>query len=82
MFEETGIEMGKNFQAKRFGTIALEKGFITKEQFIEALKIQVKENVEEMGHQLIGTILFALGAMTREQIMEVIDVISKETVHD
>ena len=34
---------------KRFGTIAFEKGFVTKEQLAEALKTQVMEELEKKG---------------------------------
>lgn len=45
----------------RFGTIAIEKGFIKKDQLIEALGCQAKENVEQKEHRLVGQILLDLG---------------------
>ena len=43
---------------KRFGLIAVEKGFITTDQLVEAFKVQVLEEIEKEKHRLIGAILF------------------------
>ena len=58
---------------KRFGFIAVEKGFITTEQLVEAFRIQVTEEIEKGKHTLIGAILFDLGHITLSQIQEVLD---------
>ena len=42
---------------KRFGILAVEKGFVSPEQIREALEIQVRENIEKKKHRFIGTIL-------------------------
>jgi phage-related tail protein len=52
---------------KRFGSIAVKKGFISVEQLIEAVKIQVKEDVEKGESRPIGRILIDLGFLTEEQ---------------
>jgi len=57
---------------KRFGAVAIEKEFITLENLIEAIKIQVTENLEDSEHRLIGQILWEKGYLTTEQINEVI----------
>lgn len=57
---------------KRFGVIAVEKGFITKEQLFEAIKIQIEEDLEGKPHRLIGRILIRLGYLTRGQADEVL----------
>ena len=57
---------------KRFGAVAIEKGFITLENLIEAIKIQVTENLEDSEHRLIGQILWEKGYLTTDQINEVI----------
>ncbi|MEA1933001.1 MAG: hypothetical protein U9N60_00985 [Thermodesulfobacteriota bacterium] len=62
---------------KRFGVIAIEKGFITPEQFVEALKIQVMDDVEKGRHRLIGRIILEQGIMTLDQIDAVLDVLGK-----
>jgi len=57
---------------KRFGVIAVEKGFVTKEQLFEALQIQVEEDLSGTPHTLIGLILIRLGHLTPEQAEEVL----------
>jgi len=56
----------------RFGIVAIDKGFITAEQLIEALRTQVIGDIEQKEHKLIGTILLERGLVTREQIDEVV----------
>ncbi len=63
----------KKRMKNRFGTIAVEKGFINTEELMEALSIQANENVEEGKHRLIGQILLDMGLLTESQIDEVID---------
>ena len=58
---------------KRFGFIAVEKGFITADQLVEAFKVQVLEEIEKDKHRLIGAILFEHGFITLPQIDEVIE---------
>jgi len=57
---------------KRFGLIAVEKGFITADQLVEAFKVQVLEEIEKGKHRLIGSILFEHGFITLPQIDEVL----------
>ena len=64
--------MEKEDFEKRFGTIAEEQGFVTKEQVIEALEIQVKENMEKGKHRFIGQILISLGYLTQSQLKEML----------
>jgi predicted nucleotide-binding protein (sugar kinase/HSP70/actin superfamily) len=58
---------------KRFGVIAVEKGFVKKEQLFEALRIQTEENLEQNRHRLTGVILYELGYITKEQIEEILE---------
>ena len=58
---------------KQFGIIAIEKGFITAENLIETLKIQVEEELENKTHRLIGEILLDKGYITPTQIQDVLD---------
>lgn len=60
---------------KRFGIIAIEKGFITKEQFVEAMAVQIENELEGIRAKNLGTILSELGYMTEEQINEVVRLI-------
>ncbi|UCD30846.1 MAG: hypothetical protein JSW04_15995 [Desulfobacterales bacterium] len=57
---------------KRFGIVAIESGFITPEQLIEAMQIQVYEDIEGTKHRLIGEILREKGYITEVQIDDVI----------
>ena len=60
---------------KQFGIIAIEKGFITAENLIETLKMQVEEEIKNKTHRLIGEILLDKEYITPGQIQEVLDVI-------
>ena len=57
---------------KRFGNIAVEEGLVTQEQVVEALGLQVKENLETKKHRFIGQILVGLGYLTPSQLKEVL----------
>ena len=57
---------------RRFGNVAIRKGFITSEQLIEAITSQIIENVESNQHRLIGSILHEKGYVTIKQIDEVL----------
>ncbi len=57
---------------KRFGFMAVEMGFITLDQIIEAMKIQVREDLEKPKHRLIGEILVDSGFMNPSQVDEVL----------
>ena len=62
---------------KQFGIIAIEKGFITPAMLIEALKIQVEEEVEFHTHRLIGEILMEKDYLTAMRIQEILNLIFK-----
>ena len=57
---------------KRFGTVAIEKGFVEPEHIFEAMEIQILENLEGTEHRLIGQILWEKGYITTKQIDEVV----------
>ena len=58
---------------KRFGAIAIKKGFITLEQLLDAMKVQIVEDLEDVEHRLVGQILWERGYITTEQIKEVLE---------
>ena len=62
---------------KRFGILAVEKGFVTADHVIEALKIQVIEDMQKGKHRLIGRIFLEQGLMTILQIDKVLASIGK-----
>ena len=57
---------------KRFGVIAIEKGFITAEQLIHAIEDQIRDEIGQERHRLIGKILCEKGYMTKPQCDEVL----------
>ncbi len=57
----------KNFR-RRFGSLAVEKGFITLEQLFEAIKVQILEEVGADNHRLLGAILLEQNLITNPQI--------------
>ena len=69
--EESGGNMNHKHTPKRFGVIAVEKGFVTKEQVADALKLQVMEEIEKREHRFIGRILLEQRLINISQIDEV-----------
>jgi hypothetical protein len=57
---------------KRFGVVALEKGFITLDQLADAQHSQLVDNVERGKHRPIGGILSKMGLLTMSQIAEIL----------
>jgi hypothetical protein len=57
---------------KRFGMIAIGKGYITAEDLVKGLTIQVGEDVREIPHRFLGEIFFDMGLMTDQQVDEVL----------
>jgi hypothetical protein len=53
---------------KRFGMIAVDKGFVTPDQLKEALTEQADDNLSDRPHRLIGRIFFDKGWITDGQI--------------
>ena len=64
--------MNEEILVKRFATIAVEKGFITRENFLEARRVQLDQELEGQQPNLIGRILHQLGYITDQQINEVL----------
>ena len=62
----------------RFGVTAINKGFITKDQLVEAMGVQIEDELKGMELRLIGSILCVMNYMTVEQISEVLRVMSRE----
>jgi len=57
---------------KRFGNIAIDMGFLTLNELINALEIQVQEEIDRGERRLIGQILLELKVMTSDQIKQVL----------
>ncbi len=56
----------------RFGKVAADMGFITMDQMLKAIEIQVRENIAFGTHRKIGMILLEEGHITNAQIDEVL----------
>ena len=63
----------KKHYNKRFGTIAVNKGYISEDQLIGALKMQAKENVLEGKHRLLGQIFVEEGLLTNAQVDKILE---------
>ena len=75
-----GNDIDKGISAEynaRFGVVAVNIGFVTIEQVIEALTEQVMENLSNRRHRLLGEIFLEKGWMTPEQIDMVLTELSK-----
>jgi hypothetical protein len=57
---------------KRFGVVGIEKGFITADQLVSALRIQVQEDIEMGYHRLIGKIFVDQDIMSGKQVSEIL----------
>ena len=57
----------------RFGQIALEMGFITENQMVEAFRYQHQQSLSGQEHHLLGNILLDRGWMTSNQVEEVLN---------
>ena len=66
---------------KRFGTIAVDKGYINEDQLIKALEIQAKENVIEGKHRLLGNIFVEQGLLTEEQVDEILETMNQRIMY-
>ena len=80
---ERGYQMVKTtsnieYYEKRFGIIAIEKGFISPEDLIEALKVQVSEEIEIGKHRFFGGILLHHDKITARQVDDVVKTLFKQ----
>lgn len=56
----------------RFGKIAVNRGYINKEQVKQALMEQIEDDLNDKPHRLIGEILFEKDWITWEQMDQVL----------
>lgn len=57
---------------KRFGTTAVEMGFIIPDQLVEAMRLQIEYDITETKHKLIGEYLVELGYMEQSEVEKVL----------
>ena len=61
----------------RFGMVAVQKGFIKKEDIFKALDIQLAEDFSVGRHRLIGKILLDEGLLSLSQVGAVLETLAK-----
>jgi len=62
----------------RFGMIAMSKGFISFEQLMKAMAIQIKDEIEIERHTTIGKILMDQGLLEKTQVDEVVKLLGNK----
>ena len=75
-------ELSKNIQKyeKQFGILAIQKGFISQDELMEALNIQVNEDMEGLKHRLIGEILLDIDYITAGKIQEILNIMFSKQI--
>ena len=66
--------------SRRFGMIAVSRGYVTPEQLKEALAEQVDGDLACRPHQLLGNIFFEKNLMNLNQIERVLDELVMEKI--
>ena len=62
---------------RRFGAIAVQKGFVSLEEVKSAISEQIDDNVNGREHRLLGAILYDNGFITEYQIDIVLQELAK-----
>ncbi|MBW1916188.1 MAG: hypothetical protein JRI86_14855 [Deltaproteobacteria bacterium] len=62
----------------RFGVVAVKKGFVIPEQVVEALEVQVREDLSTGKHRRIGKILLEQQKIDDSQLNEVLHTLTSE----
>lgn len=70
--------LDEDLMEKRFGVVAIEKGFISRDQLLEGVEIQIDEEIEEGVCRAIGAILLEKGYMNLSQIQETLELCDVE----
>ena len=60
-----------------FGHIAIQEGFITLDQLLDALKNQIEDDSRGEPHRLLGRILCEQAAMTWAQVAHVLIILGR-----
>ena len=56
----------------RFATLAMKKGFINLDQFTEAMKVQIMEDLAGVKHRRVGEILLEMEYISTSEISEIL----------
>lgn len=68
---------GPSETKKRFGAIAVRKGFVSLEEVKSAISEQIDDDINGREHRLLGTILYDNGFITEYQIDIVLQELKK-----
>ena len=74
--------METDYNEIRFGVVAVKKGFVTPDQIVNALHIQVSENLNSGDHRAIGAILVEQGLLTAPQLDEVLSAMGDHELNE
>ena len=55
----------------RFGVLAVKMGFVSPDQTIKAMEVQVREDLSTGNHRPLGAILLDLGFITQLQLNKI-----------
>lgn len=71
------IKMKVQYQEIRFGTCAVKEGFVTPDQVVKAIEIQVREDLSTGRHKAIGEILLEQGIISRSELDDILHIMYK-----
>lgn len=74
--------MTKTGSRKRFGQIAISKGYIEPQHLIDALAIQIESEVNGGRRLLTGEILVEMNLLTQKQVEEIMEEIERSIQQD
>ncbi len=77
MEENSDKKFSEQYYPPRFGRIAVDMGFVTREQVKEAIDEQIADDIANKPRRLIGEIFFDKGWITHQQITIVTTVLNK-----
>lgn len=59
-------------RAKFFGEVAIERGYATRAQVVDALKEQYRQRCVEKKHLFLGEVMVEMGSLRPEQLLELV----------
>ncbi len=59
-------------EARLFGEVAFEMGFVTTAELYEALTVQARLEVEGKAHRFLGEILVELGYLSERKVLDIL----------
>ena len=65
-------------EARLFGEIAFELGYVTTAELYEALTVQARLEVEGKPHRFLGEILVELGYLSERKVLEILSALHQD----